>query len=174
MRLVAFDGDDTLWTPLDGIWLSDRAPDDREGWPHFAFRPVPGQPLVVSRDDNIRFKLRPEARDVLLELRRRGILTGVISYNHRSNVEAILKAFGVLPFFDYVVGQWHTDKGVMLGEMLEMARKDGRTVGYSEVLLVDDDPAGLYVEQFERLGAGFVRFGEDIKDLREVLPLFDS
>lgn len=174
MKLVAFDGDDTLWTPLDGIWLSDRSPDDRDGWPHFAFEPVPGEPLVVSRSDNIRFSLRPEARDVLQELKRRGVLTGIISYNHRANVVAILEAFGVLPLVNYVVARWHTDKGQMLGEMLEMAKQDDHAVGYSEALLVDDDPRGLYALQFARLGAGFIRFGVDIKDLREVLPLLDK
>lgn len=169
-KLIAFDGDYTLWTPLDGVCLSDRTPYDVDGWPHFSFSPT-GDPLVVEREDGVRFQLRAEAREVLATLRDSGVLTGVVSYNHEGNVKRILEAFGIRAMFDYVVGEWHTHKDSMLDRMRAEASAAGHSVLPEEVLLVDDDPESLYVRQCARAGMGFRRFGVEIQDLREVLPL---
>ena len=173
IKLAAFDGDNTLWQPLSGLNLSDRTPTDDVGWPHFRYTPVPSRPGTVARDDGAMFALRPEAPEVLERLRALGVLVGVISYNHEAPVCGILQAFGVLHLVDYIVAEWHTNKDRMLGRMLEEARRDGHDVQPGEVLLVDDDPDSIYAGQFERLGASFRRFGADITDLREVLPLVD-
>jgi magnesium-dependent phosphatase-1 len=169
MKLVAFDGDDTLWTPLS-LNLSDRTPTDAIGWPHFQYKPTE-DPLVVRRDDGPLFALRPEARQVMEALRAHGVLVGVISYNHEGNVRRILDAFGLLPLIDYIVGEWHSDKDRMLRKMLDRARADGYDVEPGDALLVDDDPYQIYRGQCARMGAGFRCFGSDITDLREVLPL---
>lgn len=171
MKLVAFDGDNTLWKPLDGVNLSDRTPTDGVGRPNFAYTPVEGDPLVVAREDGARFALRPEAPGILNELKRRGSLLGVVSYNHVGNVRSILQAFGVLDRFDYVVAEWHTGKDSMLQRMLAMAREGGHQISVSDLILVDDDPAGIYRGQCERIGAGFSCFGTDIHDLRQTLDL---
>jgi magnesium-dependent phosphatase-1 len=169
--LIAFDGDETLWTPLSVVNLSDRTPTDNVGRPDFVFKPTPQNPLIAERDDGALFALRPEARSVMEALRKRGVLVGVISYNHEGNVRRILEAFGILSLVDYVVAQWHSDKNRMLLKMLAMARADGRSIEPSEAMLVDDDPFHIYRGQYARLGAGFVQFGVDITDLRQVLPL---
>jgi magnesium-dependent phosphatase-1 len=174
MKLIAFDGDDTLWEPLDGVNLSDRTPTDDVGWPRFAYTPIPAPPGTVKRDDGARFRLRPEAEDVLKELKKRGVLLGVISYNHVGNVRAILGTFNVLHYFDYIVAEWHSNKDRMLARMLEMARKDGRHLEPGDLILVDDDPAGIYRGQCERMGAGFACFGSDIHSLWDVLDLLDN
>lgn len=175
-KLVAFDGDDTLWEPLDGVNLSDRTPTDDIGRPDFSYAPSPSDARLVLRDDGARFALRPEAAEVLAELKRRGTLLGVVSYNHLGNVQRILRAFGILSEIDYVVAEWHTDKGSMLGKMLAMARRDGRRLELGDLTLVDDDPARIYGAQCRRLGVGFACFGVDIQSLREVtaLPASDS
>ena len=92
MKLIAFDGDDTLWQPLSGVNLSDRTPTDEEGWPHFAYSVNQSNPLVAERGDGARFALRPETLGVLKELHRRGLLVGVVSYNHAGNIERVLEA----------------------------------------------------------------------------------
>lgn len=171
MKLAAFDGDNTVWEPLDGVNLSDRTPTDAEGWPHFTFTPAGDNPLLVVRDDGARFALRPEAREVLETLERHGVLRAVVSYNHESNVRSILEAFGLLGYFDYVVGEFHSNKDRMLARVLAEARRDGHELSAQDLLLVDDDPDNLYRGQCERMGAGFSCFGTDIHDLREVLPL---
>ena len=169
MKLVAFDGDYTLWTPLSGLHLTDRTPADTEGSPDFRFTPLPDNPLTVRRDDGALFALRPEAHDVLAALRSAGILTAVASYNHLAPVRSALDAFGLLSLLDYVVAEWHTEKDRMLARILALAAQDGHHVSPREALLVDDDPEGLYAAQCERIGARLVRFGHDIHDLREVL-----
>lgn len=174
MKLVAFDGDNTLWEPLDGLNLSDRTPTDAEGWPHFTFTPTDSDPLLVMRDDSVRFALRGEAVEVLETLKARGVLLAVVSYNHESNVRSILAAFGILGFFDYVVAEFHSNKDKMLARVLQEAHQDGHHLSASDLMLVDDDPDQIYRGQCERMGAAFTCFGTDIHDLREVLTLLDA
>jgi magnesium-dependent phosphatase-1 len=171
MKLIALDGDDTLWQPVSGLNLSDRTPTDDEGWPHFTYRQIPNDPLVIERDDGALFRLRPEAREVLRELKSRGLLTGVVSYNHEGNIRRALEAFGVSDPVDYVVAEWHTNKDRMLEKMIALARRDGHEIEPPDVLLVDDDPNDLYSGQCRRMGAGFCRFGVDMRDLGEVLGM---
>jgi magnesium-dependent phosphatase-1 len=171
MILIALDGDDTLWQPVSGVNLSDRTPTDDEGWPHFTYRQNSKDPLVIERDDGAQFRLRPEARDVLRELRSRGLLTGVVSYNHEGNIRRALEAFGVSDLVDYVVAEWHTNKDRMLEKLIALARRDGHQVATEDVMLVDDDPNDVYSGQCRRMGAGFCRFGVDMRDLREVLGM---
>ena len=171
MKLVAFDGDDTLWTPMSGVNLSDRTPTDAAGDPHFTYSQLDNDHLTARRNDGALFALRPEARDVIASLRARGVLVGVISYNHEANVRRILDAFGLLGQIDFVVAEWHTNKDRMLARMISTARQDGISVEPSEVLLVDDDPAEIYRGQCERMGVGFRRFGTEMADLREILEL---
>lgn len=171
MKLVAFDGDDTLWTPTSGVNLSDRTPTDAFGNPDFTYTPIKEDQLIARRDDGALFALRPEAAEVIAILRRRGVVVGVISYNHEGNVRRILEAFGLLAGVDYVVAEWHSDKDRMLEKMLAAARLDGHNIEPSETLLVDDDPAQIYRGQCERMGVGFRRFGVDVVDLREVLAI---
>jgi magnesium-dependent phosphatase-1 len=174
MKLLALDGDNTLWEPLDRLNVSDRTPTDAVGWPHFTFSPADDNPLVVVRDDGARFALRPEAREVLQSLKSRGVLLAVVSYNHEGNIRRILEAFGVLGYFDYVVAEFHSNKDRMLDRVLREARADGHELSASDLLLVDDDPDNIYRGQCERMGAGFSCFGTDIHDLRELLPLLDT
>jgi magnesium-dependent phosphatase-1 len=171
MKLVAFDGDNTLWTPLSGLHLTDRTPTDPYGSPDFNFSPLPDNPLIARRNDGALFGLRPEAREVLAALRAHGILTAVASYNHIGPVRRVLEAFGLLSLLDYVVAEWHTHKDRMLEQILALAAKDGHDISPGDVMLVDDDPEGLYAVQCARLGSRLACFGKDIHDLREVLPL---
>jgi magnesium-dependent phosphatase-1 len=171
MKLIALDGDDTLWQTVSGVNLSDRTPTDDEGWPRFTYSRTPNDPLVIERDDGALFRLRPEAREVLQQLRSRGLLTGVVSYNHEGNIRRALEAFGVSDLVDFVVAEWHTNKDRMLNELIALARRDGHDVRAQDVMLVDDDPNDIYSGQCRRMGAGFCRFGVDMHDLREVLEL---
>ncbi len=174
MKLVAFDGDNTLWQPLDGVNLSDRTPTDAEGWPHFTFAPADSDSLLVVRDDGARFALRPEAREVLQALKSRGVLLAVVSWNHEGNIQRILESFAVRDYFDYVVAEFHSNKDRMLDRVLDEARRNGHELSAGDLLLVDDDPERIYRGQCRRLGAGFSCFGTDIHDLREVLTLLDA
>jgi predicted phosphatase len=156
---------------LSGVNLSDRTPTDAEGYSGFSYSLGPGEPPVAKRSDGALFALRPEAAEVMQALEERGVLVGVISYNHTENVRRILETFGVLGYVRYVVAEWHTHKDKMLLKMLAQVRADGYLIEPSEALLVDDDPWEIYGKQCSRIGACFTRFGVEIKDLRDVLGM---
>ena len=156
--------------PSTGLNLSDRSVDDEEGWPAFTFAPT-GDPLVVRRDDGVRFELRPEAHHVFSELRRRGSLVGVLSYNYEGNVRRVVDAFGLVSLVDYIIAEWHSNKDRMLEKMIASARHDGHVLSDCDAILIDDDPREIYREQCKRMGYGFSRFGVDIHSLDEVLNL---
>ena len=172
-RLVAFDGDETLWTLTSGLNLSDRTPTDAVGWPDFKYERIKESKdaRLVRRDDGALFTLRPEVPALLETLKQRGVVTGVISYNHAGNVRRILEAFGISEFVDYVIAEWHSKKDEMMRRMLDMARHDGHQLNPADAILLDDDPYSIYVHQYKRLGSGFRRVGYDIHDLSEVLSL---
>lgn len=172
-KLVAFDGDETLWMLTSGNNLSDRTPTDAVGWPDFTYERVTESKdaRLARRDDGELFTLRPEVPALFEELKARGVVVGVISYNHDGNVHRILEAFGVSQYVDYVVAEWHANKDQMMLQILDMARRDGHNLNPADAILLDDDPYGIYVHQYKKLGAGFRRFGHDIHDLSEVLPL---
>ncbi len=174
MKLIAFDGDDTLWTPLSGVNLSDRTATDAVGWPHFTYATLPDDPLTARRDDGALFALRPEAAEVFRELHERALLVGVLSYNHEENIRSILDAFDLFAEVDYIVAEWHSNKDKMLGKMLALAQADGHALESNDLMLVDDDPWEIYRGQCSRMGAGFSRFGVDIHDLSEVLAMLES
>src|SRR5690348_3677706 len=110
MKLVAFDGDDTLWVPLSGLFLSDRTPTDSQG-SFFSFQPVVNSPGQIVRDDGALFALRNDAVEALTRVREAGALTALASFNHLSNVRNSLRAFGIEHLFDYVIAEWRADKG---------------------------------------------------------------
>jgi magnesium-dependent phosphatase-1 len=169
MKLIAFDGDHTLWAPLSGLNLSDRTPTDAVGWPHFTYRSLGNHPPLVERSDGARYAVRPEAHRVLRRLRERGVLVGLVSYNHEGNVRRILEAFGLSDLVDYVVAEWHTRKNEMLRKVLQQARQDGHALEAKDLMLVDDDPEGIYKGQCATMGVAFLCFGADIISLDEVL-----
>lgn len=175
-KLVAFDGDETLWMLTTGLNLSDRTADDAVGWPNFTYEPVEQSDSVrlVRRTDGELFTLRPEVPFVLKTLKGLGVVTGVITYNHEGNARRILDAFGITHLVDYVVGEWHSKKDDMMRRMLAMARADGHNIEPGEAMLIDDDPFNIYKGQYDRMGAGFRRFGYDIEDLSEILPLVQA
>lgn len=172
-KLVAFDGDETLWTLTSGLNLSDRTPTDAVGWPDFTYKRVTEREdaRLVQRDDGALFTLRPEVPALFETLKKRGIIVGIISYNHSGNVHRILEAFGVMQYVNYIVAEWHSNKDNMMRQMLSMARADGYDLSPADAILLDDDPYGIYVHQYKKLGSGFRRVGHDIHDLSEVLTL---
>jgi predicted phosphatase len=172
-KLVAFDGDETLWTLPSGLNLSDRFDNDPVGRSDFTFTLISatGEASLVRRDDGALFALRPETFSVLRTLRSWGVLIGVISFNHEHNIESILQAFGLRPLVDYVVAEWHSNKDDMMLRMIGMAHNAGHTIEPKDTMLVDDDYYGLYFDQYRRLGARLVRFGKDITDFTPLLAM---
>lgn len=165
ISLVVFDCDDTLWTGLDGGYISGTSyPDyDRDD---FTFRPI--KPLVIQRDDGQRFRLFPEVPRLLPELIQRGVLVSLASYNHIKPLMSALKAFGIVSYFQHPTAEWNGRKDKMLRNILRCFTQDGYLVSPETTLFIDDDYRGLYRGQMASIGVHFLQKGIDILDLNEL------
>jgi predicted phosphatase len=168
-RLLILDGDHTLWWPVDEICCSDRTVDDREGWPHFTYRPDTDDPDLIHREDDVRFRLTPQARSTIEAVTAAGGRLAIASYNYRDNIDRALTAWGLRPHFAQIVAHWHSRKGEMLTEILETEAAQGHPIDPTDALFVDDDPYGTYRRYAEGLGVRFLQMGVDIQHLGEVL-----
>jgi predicted phosphatase len=168
-KLLILDGDHTLWWPVDEICCSDRTVDDREGWPHFTYRPDPDDPDLIHREDGVRFRLTPHARATIETVAAAGGRLAMASYNYRDNIDRALTAWGLRPHFAQIVAHWHSRKGEMLTEILDAEAAQGHAITPADALFVDDDPYGTYRRYAEAVGVRFLKMGEDIADLSGVL-----
>ncbi len=159
VRLLALDGDHTLWQPLDGTCASERYPDDPTGAADFRFAADPADPDLIIRTDGPRFQLLPAARATLVAAHAAGLGLTTISYNHQPPIRAMLAAFGLLPLFRQVVAAWSPDKGAMLRTILAAEAAAGRPLAPAALLFVDDDPYGLYRPMAAAAGVQFLQMG---------------
>ncbi len=159
IRLIVLDGDHTLWHPVDVICCSERVLDDPDGSADFTFRPDAQDPDLAIRDDGVRFRLAPGARAVLADLHGRGVRLAMASWNHAAPIRSLLTAFGLLPLFSQVVGEWSSDKAAMLRTILAAEEAAGRQTAPESVLFVDDDPEARYRAMAAAVGTRFAQMG---------------
>jgi len=160
IRLVVLDCDGTLWEHEDVLTL--RPPFTRID-DHTA-RDAGGE-LV---------RLTPGARELLEELRARGILISICSWNLPEPVFGILDQLGLTGYFVHPKVQFHPNKELMIAALLKELAEEGRDLRPDEVMFVDDNPRML---EKVRRGVGPVRTlraGVDVQDLREVLNALDD
>ncbi len=170
VRLLALDGDHTLWQPLDGTCASERYPDDPTGADDFRFAADPADADLIVRHDGPRFHLLPEARATLIAAHAAGRGLVTISYNHQPPIQAMLAAFGLLPLFRQVVAAWSPDKAAMLRTILAAEAAAGRPLAPAALLFVDDDPHGHYRPQAAAVGVQFLQMGNPA-ELRDWVDL---
>jgi magnesium-dependent phosphatase-1 len=166
ISLVVFDGDDTLWTGLDGGYISGTGYTDYDR-DDFSFRPL--KPLLIQRDDGQRFKLFPEVPGLLAALIQRGVLVSLASYNHTKPLLRTLDAFGISSYFQHPVIEWNARKDKMLRNIMRSFTQDGFLVSPQTTLFIDDDYRGLYRGQMASIGVHFLQKGVDILDLNDLL-----
>ncbi len=166
VRLLALDGDHTLWQPLDGTCASERYPDDPVGAADFRFAPDPAAPDLIVRADGPRFQLLPGVRATLTASHAAGLGLATISYNHQPPIQAMLAAFGLLPLFRQVVAAWTPDKAAMLRTILAGEAAAGQPIAPAALLFVDDDPNGLYRPMAAAVGVQFLQMGrpDELRD----------
>lgn len=167
MKLVIFDGDETLWYGLDGGNVSDNGDCDYVGSNDYEFAcPPAGNPDIIVRNDGKRLQLFPETRAVLRELGNRDVLIALCTYNHPQPTYSALAAWKLTDRFDHIEAAWSPDKEHMLRNVL---RATG--IGPIDAIFVDDDPGRGHREQAERVGIRFLKRGSDITDLNQVLAM---
>ena len=171
VRLLALDGDHTLWEPLDGACASERYVDDPEGWAGFAFAPDPHDPGLIARNDGPRFRLMPGARVTLQQAHDAGVRLAMVSFNHVEPIRAMLGAFGLAPLFAQVAATWSSDKAAMLRSVLTSEAAAGYPVRPQQALFVDDDPWGIYRPMAAAVGVRFAQMGVDVRSFSDIAAL---
>lgn len=160
IRLVVLDCDSTLWEHEDVSTL--RPP----------FTRVDDRTARDARGEVVR--LVAGARELLEELRTRGVLVSICSWNRPEPVFGILDQLGLTGYFVHPKVEFHPNKDLMITALLDELAKEGRRLRPEEVMFVDDNPRML---EKVRQGVGPVhtlRAGSDVHDLREVLHALDS
>ena len=148
-RLFAFDLDLTLWDHPDVSSLT------------LPVRRVRPDEVRDSAGDTVR--LRPCARELLEELKSRGFLLAVVSWNLREKGEAVLRELGLLELFDYVVIESHPNKDEMFEKLLGMVGE------VEEVYYVDDNPTMIRLVKGRFPWIKAFLYGRDVKDLCDLL-----
>ena len=166
ISLVVFDGDDTLWQALDGGFVSGTDWFD-DGRSDYTFQSL--DLLTIQRNDGRRFRLFPEVPALLRQLREKGVLMSLASYNHASPVLNALKTFNIEQYFEHVEIVWNSQKDRMLKTIMRGFNQSGFLVRPETTLFIDDDSLGRYRKQMARVHIHFLQKGTDIHTLNEIL-----
>jgi magnesium-dependent phosphatase-1 len=155
VKLVIFDCDRTLWDHpnVTALRLPVRRVDDD----------------TVEDAAGVRVRLHPGVREVLEELRRRGILISVASWNRPEPVQAVFDALGLSRYFTRPKVEHHPYKEQTIARLLDELAADGVVLRPEEVLFVDDRM--MHLDRVRR-ALGPVRTalaGVEITDLRDVM-----
>jgi magnesium-dependent phosphatase-1 len=161
IKLVIFDADDVLFSSESDCYLGQVTPPIRRV-----------DEDTVEDSAGCRIRLDEEARNVLLELKRRGIHASLDSINRRREAEEILRLLELDEMFEHSRINF-SDKGDNILEILrDFNEKDNMRISPDEVMFIDD------VEQFcldakrALKGKGLVlQMGREISHLSELLEM---
>ncbi|BBG24000.1 magnesium-dependent phosphatase-1 [Sulfuracidifex tepidarius] len=123
-KVVVFDADKTLW---DHYNISEFV-----------------EPLKRISTDEVedstgnKLKLFPHVRSSLQELKRRGFITGMATWNLPEKTSQVLRTLELQDFFDVIISRPFPYKFIMLGDILIELRRRGLNVRREEVVFVDD------------------------------------
>ncbi|MCY0849959.1 magnesium-dependent phosphatase-1 [Sulfuracidifex metallicus] len=124
IKVVVFDADKTLW---DHYNISEFV-----------------EPLKKISEDEIedssgnKLKLFPNVRESLKELKRRGYILGVATWNLPEKASLVFNALELSQLFDIVVSRPFPFKFLMLTEIINELRKRGVNVRRDEIMFIDD------------------------------------
>ncbi len=159
VRLVILDCDLTLWDHANVSALV--AP----------FMQIDADTVKDAQGSEVR--LVPGARELLRELRTRGILISIASWNHPVPVFTLLELFGLTEYFTRPKVEPHPYKERTIGALLEEFAAEGIQLQPHEVLYVDDRALHLRRVRDAHGPIRTVRSGSDVLDLREVVRYLD-
>ncbi|EHP68770.1 magnesium-dependent phosphatase-1 [Metallosphaera yellowstonensis MK1] len=124
IKAVVFDADKTLWDHYNISEFEE------------PFTVIEGNSLVDAKGRKL--KVFQNVRRTLKELRERGIIIGMATWNFSHKTSLVLKALELEQFFDVVVSRDFPYKFLMLGDFILEMRRRGKTIRPEEILFVDD------------------------------------
>lgn len=118
-------------------------------------------------------RLTPGARELLEQLRSRGTLISICSWNRSEPVFATLDLLELTGFFVRPKVEFHPHKDRMIADLLAELAVEGTVLRPDEVMFVDDNPAMLTRVHDGVDPVRTLRAGVEVQDLRDVLGLLD-
>lgn len=159
VKLVIFDADKTLW--------------DHHNISEFE------EPIKAINENEIedskgrRLKVFPEVRETLKELKDKGILLGLATWNIPEKTDKVLKTLKLDNFFDIIISKDFPYKFIMISEIFIKLKNKGITVRPEETIFVDDrrlhfGNVWLYLGNIK-----CIEMWKDIKNHKEILKLVE-
>ncbi len=155
IRLVVFDADGTLWEHND---ISSLTP---------PFHKIDENTLADRNGAEIR--LHPSVRELLNELKARGVIVSMASWNKPEPVFEALRKFGIADYFAHPKVEFHPNKYEMIRKLLADLEAEGSTVKPEEILYVDDQTWHIEKVRKEIGAVKFLHFGMDISKIFDIL-----
>ncbi len=159
IRVVVFDADKTLWNHYN---ISEFV-----------------EPLKRISEDEIedstgnKLKLFNNVRNSLTELKKRGYILGMATWNIPEKTSVVLKTLELDWLFDEIVSRPFPYKFIMIGDILLNLRKKGLEVKREEVIFVDDRRVHFGNVWLYLPGVKCFEMWRDIQDHVEVFKLLE-
>ena len=153
--LVVLDADGTLWDHEDITILT------------LPFKRISEDSIIDIKGECV--NLKNDVRELLRELKKRGIFVTLVTWNKPEHVYQALRLFGIEKYFDYVKAEFHPNKHLMIKEILQSLEKKGIKLKPEQILYVDDRTVHLEDIRREIGNIRFIQMNKDIKNLLEVL-----
>ena len=155
IRLVVFDADGTLWEHGDISSLTPPFDSIDEG-------------VLVDRN-GVELRLFPHVKELLEELKARGVIVSMASWNKPEPVFEALRQFGIADYFAHPKVEFHPNKHKMMKKLLADLAAEGTAVKPEEILYVDDQTRHIEKVRKEIGAVKFLQFGIDIAKITDVL-----
>jgi|Deesub1362B_J571_1020462.scaffolds.fasta_scaffold00004_436 magnesium-dependent phosphatase-1 len=152
--LVIFDCDRTLWDHYDISIL-------KHPFKKIGSKVQDAEGVTISLNENVEATIR--------ELYNRGYKLGVATFNIADYAIEILRLFGLLQYFHYIVAEYHPFKERMIAKIIDMAKVDlAKDIEYSNVLMIDDNEWTVKRLKEKMPGLRVLQYGKDIVSINEI------
>ena len=155
IRLVILDGDGVLWDHQDLSALS------------LPFRLINRD--TIADTDGEKVRLLKGVRKLLRILVKREIITTLSTWTKPEHVKQALQLFKVNEYFRVVEAHFHSDKHLMIKDILKRLMNEGVTLEPNQILYVDDRTVHIADVRKEIGNIHFLQMHVDVKHPLEIL-----
>ena len=155
IRLVVFDADRTLWDHSDISSLT------------LPFKKVDKNSLIDANE--VSLNLFNGIRELLKELRKRGIIIALATWNKPEQIFEAIHLLEIEEFFKIIKAEFYPNKHLLIKKILSKLLKEGIQIKPSEVLYIDDQKRHLK-DIHDTIGkVAFIQMWKDVKAPSEIL-----
>ena len=124
IKVVVFDADKTLWDHHNVLEFEE------------PLKLVDANTIEDSKGRVLH--LYPEVREVLKELKNKGLILGLATWNTEEKIIKILNMLDLIQYFDIIVARTYPYKFLMLSDIIIEIHKRNIHVKPNEILFLDD------------------------------------